>query len=107
NGPIAIARRHIEQEPEPLPVEAGRGVEDLFADALLKDPRRRPQNGTAFADAIAAVRRGHDSLPAGTPLRVRNRPRPSRKSIPTTAMPVSETPVVDRVRRRLTKLRGK
>jgi eukaryotic-like serine/threonine-protein kinase len=120
NGPIAVAMSHIEQEPALLPDEAGERVQALIAKALRKDPRQRPQNGTEFADEIAAVRRPETAIEAGrsapvdTPgldapkLSVRSRPRPNPKSVPTTAMPIAEsTPVAKRVSRRLKKLRRK
>jgi eukaryotic-like serine/threonine-protein kinase len=119
-GPIAVATSHIEHEPDPLPDEAGQRVQALFAKALHKDPLQRPQNGTEFADEIAAMRGAEGSIQAGTPapvntplmdgpkLSIRSRPRPDTKSVPTTAMPIAEsTPVARRVSRRLKKLRRK
>ena len=119
-GPIDVAASHVEREPDPLPDEVGERVQAIFANALSKDPLQRPQNGTEFADEIAAVRRAEISLRADTPapvntpvqdgskLSIRSRPRPTTKSVPTTAMPIAEsTPIAKRLSRRLKKLRRK
>jgi len=52
NGPIDIVTGHIEDEPDPLPDEVGERVQGLIARALRKDPRPRPQNGTARRWAV-------------------------------------------------------
>ena len=119
-GPLAVATSHIEHEPGPLPDEAGERVQVLIAKALRKDPVQRPQNGTEFANEIAAVRRPEVPTQPGAPspgdtavsddaeLVIRTRPRANPKSHPTTAMPVNDsTPVAERVIRRMKKLRRK
>ncbi|GAB7070519.1 serine/threonine protein kinase [Mycobacterium hodleri] len=55
--PLAIAMSHMEDEPTPLPDAVGKPLQALIAGALQKDPRRRPANGTEFAEEIAAARR--------------------------------------------------
>ncbi|MCV7423083.1 serine/threonine protein kinase [Mycobacterium yunnanensis] len=62
--PLSIAMSHMEDEPAQLPDTAGKPLQDLVATALQKDPRRRPANGTEFAEQIAAARR-----PADRPIR--------------------------------------
>ena len=57
DGPIAIAVSHIEDEPAPLPDEAGVRIQALIARALSKYPSQRPQDGIQFAEEIAAARR--------------------------------------------------
>lgn len=115
-----VVASHIERQPEPLPDEVGERVQALFARALSKDPRQRPQNGTEFADAIAAARNPESSVDAGTSTQratpvpdeatfsVRRRPRPNAKAVPTAAMPVAENPpIAKKVSRTLKKLRRK
>ena len=98
DGPIALAASHIDHTPEPLQAEVGEGVRALIAKALLKDPSKRPRDGTAFAEEIAAARRPHAREPAdaldadGTQLHVRGRPGPGATRFGT-------------MRRRLRKLR--
>jgi eukaryotic-like serine/threonine-protein kinase len=117
-GPIALATSHIEDEPDPLPDEAGERVQALIARALLKDPLQRPHDGTEFANAIAATRRpetftqvgtaasDHTAVRDGTKVPIRARPRSKKKSVPPNAISIDETkPAAGRVSRRLKKLR--
>jgi len=60
DDPLSIAMSHMEDEPAMLPDTAGKPLQDLVARALQKDPRRRPSNGTVFAEQIAAARRPVD-----------------------------------------------
>jgi serine/threonine protein kinase len=118
DGPIAIAVRHIEDDPEPLPEEVGARIQVLIARALSKEPGQRPQNGIQFAEEIAAARRPETpdvgvSAPAAPSLpdakiRIRTQVRPNKKSPQTTVMPIIEnTPVVKRMSRRLKHIRRK
>ena len=117
-GPMDVVASHIEHQPEPLPDEAGERIQALFANALSKDPRQRPQNGTEFADEIASARNPESSVDAGTStpgdtpvpdettFSVRRRPRPNAKAVPTTAIPIAEIPpIAKKVSRTLKKLR--
>jgi len=119
-GPLAIAIGHIEDEPTPLPDEAGVRIQALIARALSKTPDQRPQDGIQFAEEIAAARQPVSTPHAGVPapaktpsvddpkLGNRTQLRPNKKSPQTTVMPIVEhTPVVSKVSRRLKKMRRK
>jgi serine/threonine-protein kinase len=119
-GPLAIAIGHIEDEPTPLPDEAGVRIQALIARALSKYPGQRPQDGIQFAEEIAAARQPVSTPHAGAPapakapsvddakLSIRTQLRPNKKSPQTTVMPIVEhTPVVRKVSRRLKKMRRK
>ncbi|KAA0101062.1 serine/threonine protein kinase [Mycolicibacterium sp. P1-18] len=54
--PLSVAMSHMDDEPAALPDAAGKPLQALIARALQKDPRRRPANGTEFAEEIAAAR---------------------------------------------------
>jgi len=57
HDPLSVAISHMEDEAPPLPDFAGEPLKALIARGLQKDPRRRPANGTEFAEEIAAARR--------------------------------------------------
>jgi serine/threonine protein kinase len=117
-NPLAVAMSYIDQEPVPLPDETGEPVQALIAKALLKDPLQRPQNGTDFADEIAAVRHPDAAIQAGTPgpsntptqdgIQHPRRPRLDAKSVSTTAKLVAgKARIAEGISRSVKKLRRK
>ncbi|BBF98853.1 MULTISPECIES: serine/threonine-protein kinase [Pseudonocardia] len=64
---VAVAMMQVRDEPPPLPGELPERVRELIASVLVKDPTERYADGAEFADAVAAVRRGHRPPPAGIP----------------------------------------
>ncbi|GAA1392302.1 hypothetical protein GCM10009613_36680 [Pseudonocardia kongjuensis] len=64
---VAVAMMQVRDEPPPLPGEIPERVRELIASVLVKDPTERYADGAEFADAVAAVRRGHRPPPAGIP----------------------------------------
>ncbi|WAL65562.1 serine/threonine-protein kinase [Amycolatopsis cynarae] len=60
---VTVAMMHIRDLPPPLPPDVPPGARALVETTLVKDPRRRYQNGGEFAAAVAAVRAGRP-LPA-------------------------------------------
>jgi serine/threonine-protein kinase len=67
SSPVAIAMMHINDPLPPLPGDVPPNVRALIVTALTKDPRRRYANGREFAEAVAAVRRGHPPPTPGSP----------------------------------------
>ncbi|MBP2364752.1 serine/threonine-protein kinase [Pseudonocardia parietis] len=64
---VAVAMMQVRDDPPPLPDEIPERVRELISSVLVKDPTRRYVDGAEFADAVAAVRRGHRPPPAGIP----------------------------------------
>jgi serine/threonine-protein kinase len=67
SSPVAIAMMHINDPLPPLPADVPPNVRALIVTALTKDPQRRYADGGEFAEAVAAVRRGHPPPTPGTP----------------------------------------
>ncbi|MFP5069343.1 protein kinase domain-containing protein [Pseudonocardia nantongensis] len=64
---VAVAMMQVRDDPPPLPGEFPERVRELIASVLVKDPEHRYADGAEFAEAVAAVRRGHRPPPAGIP----------------------------------------
>ncbi|MFC4458034.1 serine/threonine-protein kinase [Pseudonocardia nematodicida] len=64
---VAVAMMQVRDEPPSLPGEIPERVRELIASVLVKDPDQRYADGAEFAEAVAAVRRGHRPPPAGIP----------------------------------------
>ena len=62
DNPIAVAQRHIEDEPPPLPAEVPAAVQDLVTTAMAKDPGHRFPSAAAMAEAAETA-----TLPAVRP----------------------------------------
>ncbi|MFM9379124.1 serine/threonine-protein kinase [Gordonia sp. VNK21] len=62
-GAITVAMKHINEEPPQLPSSIPPAVRRLIEITLRKDPAARYANGGEFADAVAAVRAGHEPPP--------------------------------------------
>ncbi|SFN17817.1 Serine/threonine protein kinase [Pseudonocardia ammonioxydans] len=71
---VAVAMMQVRDDPPPLPGELPERVRELIASVLVKDPEQRYADGAEFADAVAAVRRGHRPPPAGIPAPTGNAP---------------------------------
>src|SRR3954470_8988192 len=56
---VAIALRHLRDQPEPLPETLPAGVRSLIEHALVKDPAQRSPDGHAMVAAIDQVLAGH------------------------------------------------
>src|SRR3954462_1893652 len=56
---VAIALRHLRDQPEPLPETLPAGVRSLIEHALVKDPAQRYPDGHAMVAAIDQVVAGH------------------------------------------------
>jgi hypothetical protein len=55
---VAIALRHLRDQPEPLPEEIPAGVRTLIERAIVKDPTQRYSDGAAVVVAIDELRAG-------------------------------------------------
>ncbi|WP_374228787.1 protein kinase [Pseudonocardia sp. ICBG162] len=64
---VAVAMMQVRDDPPPLPDEIPERVRELVSSVLVKDPEQRYADGAEFADAVAAVRRGHRPPPPGIP----------------------------------------
>lgn len=64
---VAVAMMQVRDDPPPLPDEIPERVRELISSVLVKDPAQRYTDGAEFADAVAAVRRGHRPPPPGIP----------------------------------------
>ncbi|WP_422785746.1 serine/threonine-protein kinase [Pseudonocardia spirodelae] len=64
---VAVAMMQVRDEPPPLPDGIPERVRELISSVLVKDPEQRYADGAEFAEAVAAVRRGHRPPPAGIP----------------------------------------
>ncbi|MFP5021149.1 serine/threonine-protein kinase [Pseudonocardia phyllosphaerae] len=64
---VAVAMMQVRDDPPPLPDTVPAHVRELIDSVLVKDPTRRYADGGEFAEAVAAVRRGHRPPVAGTP----------------------------------------
>ncbi|WP_374108934.1 protein kinase [Pseudonocardia sp. ICBG1293] len=64
---VAVAMMQVRDDPPPLPDEIPERVRELVSSVLVKDPEQRYTDGAEFADAVAAVRRGHRPPPPGIP----------------------------------------
>ncbi len=54
--PVAIALRHVRDDPPPLPVDTPEPVQELIAQILAKDPQDRPADGGEVANRASVVR---------------------------------------------------
>ena len=74
---VTVAMKHIKRDqPPPLPADLPPNVRELIEITLVKDPGMRYRTGGAFADAVAAVRRGEP--PPGRRARSSGRSPPAR-----------------------------
>ncbi|OLM15753.1 protein kinase domain-containing protein [Pseudonocardia sp. P1] len=64
---VAVAMMQVRDDPPPLPDEIPERIRELITTVLVKDPEQRYTDGAEFAEAVAAVRRGHRPPPAGIP----------------------------------------
>ncbi|MGW2626154.1 protein kinase domain-containing protein [Micromonospora taraxaci] len=59
---VAVALRHLEEEPQPLPEDVPEAVRRLVATALAKEPARRFPTAAAMATAAQALTDSSDQL---------------------------------------------
>ncbi|MGW1453337.1 serine/threonine-protein kinase, partial [Micromonospora sp. NPDC002411] len=59
---VAVALRHLEEEPQPLPEDVPEAVRRLVATALAKEPARRFPTAAAMATAAQALTDSPDQL---------------------------------------------
>ncbi|ANY06721.1 serine/threonine-protein kinase [Pseudonocardia sp. HH130630-07] len=71
---VAVAMMQVRDEPPPLPSELPERVRELISAVLVKEPDQRYTDGGEFAEAVAAVRRGHRPPPPGIPAPVGDAP---------------------------------
>ncbi|PTR25683.1 serine/threonine-protein kinase [Rhodococcus sp. OK519] len=64
-GTLTVAMKHVQEPPEPMPADLPAPIRELIDITLTKDPAGRYANGGEFADAVAAVRAGHQPPPPG------------------------------------------
>ncbi len=94
-NPVAVALKHVYEDPDPLPAEVPPDVRHLIEAALVRDPQQRLPDGDAFLHAIEeTVRRSRPPRrrPGRSPRppsprryhRRRTRCRPARRGVPTT-----------------------
>jgi eukaryotic-like serine/threonine-protein kinase len=83
DNPLAIALKHVQEQPEPLPAELPSGVRHLVDVAVARDPRERPPDADAFVAAIDRVRQGRPPEEDPAPTRdVRRPPVAPRRWVP-------------------------
>src|SRR5215216_2972902 len=58
--PIAVALAHLLQPPPPLPAEVPEQVRGLVAQAMAKQPTRRPPDASSFGYQLLSLRNGLD-----------------------------------------------
>jgi serine/threonine protein kinase len=63
--PIAVALAHLLQPPPPLPEEVPVVVRALVAQAMAKQPTRRPPDAASFGHQLLALREALGTPPAG------------------------------------------
>src|SRR5215204_1426311 len=56
--PIAIALAHLLQPPQPLPDDVPRELQELVAQAMAKQPTRRPPDASVFGHQLLSLRNG-------------------------------------------------
>jgi serine/threonine-protein kinase len=61
DNPVAIAMRHLDEEPAPLPPDVPPGVRAVVATAMAKDPANRFPNAAAMAQAASNPQGALDS----------------------------------------------
>ncbi|MFB4281987.1 protein kinase [Nonomuraea sp. MTCD27] len=100
---VAIALKHLHEEPPPLPDDVPAGVREVVKRAMAKDPAARWPSASALAAAARALADGVDAPMAGlsgadgppqhpTPTSARQHPTPTsahQHSMPTGASPDS------------------
>ncbi|WP_137722861.1 serine/threonine-protein kinase [Prescottella subtropica] len=64
---LTVAMKHVQEPPEPMPVDLPAPIRELIDITLTKDPAHRYGSGGEFADAVAAVRSGHRPPPGRVP----------------------------------------
>ncbi|QBJ96547.1 serine/threonine protein kinase [Rhodococcus sp. ABRD24] len=64
-GTLTVAMKHVQEPPEPMPVDLPAQIRELIDITLTKDPAGRYASGGEFADAVAAVRAGRRPPPPG------------------------------------------
>lgn len=68
DGVITVAMKHVRETPAPMPEDLPAPIRELIGITLSKDPTARYASGGEFADAVAAVRAGHQPpLPGHVP----------------------------------------
>src|SRR5829696_608992 len=56
--PIAVALAHLLQPPQPLPDDVPRELQELVAQAMAKQPTRRPPDASVFGHQLLSLRNG-------------------------------------------------
>ncbi|WP_435831321.1 protein kinase domain-containing protein [Micromonospora arborensis] len=77
---LAVALRHLEEEPPPLPEDVPAAVRGLVATAMAKDPAHRFPTAGAMAAAAQALADPSDQATAAIPIGVRTERTAVRRS---------------------------
>ncbi|MCL2532772.1 MAG: serine/threonine protein kinase [Nocardiaceae bacterium] len=90
-GTLTVAMKHVQEPPEPMPVDLPAPIRELIDITLTKDPAGRYASGGEFADAVAAVRTGHRPPPPGrVPTAATRVVTPVAAAAPTAMMPTNQ-----------------